>query len=191
MARDWKARNTDRVKAYRAKHYKENKERARETHRSWMARHPGKKKVYQAAYTSKHKEKISLKRKNAEYKARRNKRARERYLHDYPYRIQLLLRSTLTQALRLQRAKKKVSAPKLLGCSVAELMRHLETQFKPGMSWENYGDWEIDHRRPCCSFDLAFRREQEICFHFMNLQPLWKLENRLKSGTWNEDSIDL
>ena len=90
MARDWKARNTDRVKAYRAKHYKENKERARETHRSWMARHPGKKKVYQAAYTSKHKEKISLKRKNAEYKARRNKRARERYLHDYPYRIQLL-----------------------------------------------------------------------------------------------------
>jgi hypothetical protein len=69
------------------------------------------------------------------------------------------------------------SAPtlKLLGViRIKDFRSYLEKQFKPGMSWENYGKvWHIDHIKPCASFDLSKPEEQKICFHFSNQQPLW------------------
>src|SRR3546814_6097044 len=38
----------------------------------------------------------------------------------------------------------------LVGYTVADLMAHLERQFLPGMSWDNRGEWHIDHIRPLC-----------------------------------------
>ena len=52
---------------------------------------------------------------------------------------------------------------------------------KVGMSWDNYGKWEIDHIRPCASFDLSKPEEQYKCFNYMNLQPLWEKENQTKT----------
>lgn len=69
----------------------------------------------------------------------------------------------------------------LVGCTAAELRDHLESQFQPGMSWENYGEWHVDHRRPCASFDLLDPAQQLECFHHTNLQPLWALDNLRKS----------
>lgn len=47
------------------------------------------------------------------------------------------------------------------------------------MSWANYGfhGWHVDHIRPCDSFDLTDSKQQEQCFHYTNLQPLWSIEN--------------
>lgn len=50
------------------------------------------------------------------------------------------------------------------------------------MSWDNYGEWEIDHIIPCDSFDLTKEEEQKRCFHFSNLQPLWWRDNRTKGN---------
>ena len=66
---------------------------------------------------------------------------------------------------------------KLLGCSVEFLKQHLETQFKPGMTWDNYGKWHVDHIRPCCAFNLKLKSEQQKCFNYTNLRPLWAEEN--------------
>jgi hypothetical protein len=76
----------------------------------------------------------------------------------------------------------KKSAPtlKLLGCSLDHLKAHLESQFRHGMSWANYGKWHIDHIIPCSAFDLSNPKQQQICFHWSNLQPLWAKENRKK-----------
>lgn len=70
----------------------------------------------------------------------------------------------------------------LLGCSIKFLKKHLESQFKLGMSWDNYGlyGWHVDHIRPCASFDLSKPEEQRKCFHYTNLQPLWAEENNRK-----------
>jgi hypothetical protein len=62
-----------------------------------------------------------------------------------------------------------------LGCTVAELHSHLESQFTEGMNWGNQGanGWHIDHRKPCASFDLTDPEQQLMCFHYTNLQPMW------------------
>ena len=67
----------------------------------------------------------------------------------------------------------------LTGCSTKLLVAHLESQFKPGMSWANYGvhGWHIDHIKPISKFNIFEESEQQKAFHFSNLQPLWAEEN--------------
>jgi hypothetical protein len=78
------------------------------------------------------------------------------------------------------KVKKSVSTEALIGCTVEALKLHLQAQFKPGMAWNNYGLWHVDHIRPCASFDLTDESQQRACFHFTNLQPLWAIENMVK-----------
>lgn len=77
-----------------------------------------------------------------------------------------------------------------VGCSVEELKQHIEAQFEPGMTWENYGKaWEIDHVKPCASFDLTKKEEFSRCFHYSNLQPLSVTMNRRKGAkNWDAKS---
>ena len=58
---------------------------------------------------------------------------------------------------------------------------YIEGKFTEGMNWDNYGQWHVDHKRPCASFNLTIRADQLACFHFSNLQPLWAADNLLKS----------
>jgi hypothetical protein len=74
----------------------------------------------------------------------------------------------------------------MVGCTVERLRAHLEAQFAPGMSWENYGEWQIDHIRPCASFDLSNPLQQRACFNFVNLRPLWKSDNASKGSYFGE-----
>jgi hypothetical protein len=95
------------------------------------------------------------------------------------------LRRRLCKAVaRYAMKEAKPRTMQLVGCSRAELRAYLESKFKPGMSWENYGyrGWHVDHIRPVASFDLMNESEMQRCFHFTNLQPLWMKEN-LKKGT--------
>ena len=70
----------------------------------------------------------------------------------------------------------------LLGCTIGEFKQHLEKQFKPEMTWDNHGEiWEIDHIKACANFDLSSLEEQQKCFHYSNLQPLFKTTEIAKS----------
>jgi hypothetical protein len=70
----------------------------------------------------------------------------------------------------------------IVGYTRDELVAHLESQFKEGMTWENYGAWEIDHIRPKASFAFQSDADAEFkeCWKLSNLQPLWMPENRRK-----------
>jgi hypothetical protein len=50
------------------------------------------------------------------------------------------------------------------------------------MSWENHGEWHIDHIKPCASFNLLDDEEQKQYFHYKNLQPLWADVNLSKGS---------
>ena len=116
-------------------------------------------------------------RRNSEY----DKKRRE---IDDGYRIMRNLRSRLFNALRDAMAQKSASTLELLGIEPAGLLKHLESLFLPGMSWDNRSEWHVDHIRPCASFDLTDPEQQRECFHYTNLQPLWAADNIRKSDIW-------
>lgn len=98
------------------------------------------------------------------------------------FQIILRLRNRLWDAINEQNADKANSFIELTGCSQEQLVKHIEKQFKQGMSWENYGldTWHIDHIRPCYSYDLNDIEQQKKCFHYTNLQPLKAFEDLSK-----------
>jgi hypothetical protein len=95
------------------------------------------------------------------------------------------LRENIRNRIRiaLMKGVKVLHSFDLVGCSIIELRNYLESKFTDGMSWANYGEWEIDHIIPCSSFNLVNLNEQKKCFHFTNMQPLWKTDNRRKSNS--------
>ena len=109
-------------------------------------------------------------------------RDRERY-HKYKKNIQFRLAMNLRSRLRsaLKGSFKGGSAVRNLGCSIDQLKHWLEGQFAFGMSWDNYGDWHIDHIIPLSRFDLTNHEEVKVACHYTNLQPLWA-EHNLKKG---------
>lgn len=67
----------------------------------------------------------------------------------------------------------------LIGCDADFFKSYIESLWKEGMTWENYGPkgWHIDHIIPCYKFDLSIPEEQKRCFHYKNQRPLWAKDN--------------
>jgi len=103
---------------------------------------------------------------------------------DHNFRLKYILRNRLAMALK--RGTKTGSAIRDLGCSVEYLRKHLERQFKVGMSWENFGKgarmWNIDHVIPLSSFDLSDLEQVKVAVNYKNLQPLWQSDNSRKGA---------
>lgn len=84
---------------------------------------------------------------------------------------------------------KSDSMRNLIGCSSEQLRKHIESQFKTGMTWENYGPvWHLDHIKPFAAFDNIAdpAQQREVC-HYTNLQPLFAEENLSKGAKWEEE----
>lgn len=86
----------------------------------------------------------------------------------------------------LKKGKQGCSWEKLTGYTVHDLRRHLESRFTEGMTWDNMGEWHIDHIRPCASFTYTCPEDPEFqeCWALANLQPLWAKENLQKWAKW-------
>ncbi len=120
-----------------------------------------------------------------------NKKRVERYATDMQYKLSISLRVRLSMAVRAQIKRgvgsggKKGSAVKDLGCTLLELMIHLEERFLVGQTWENWGrgkgKWNIDHVIPISSFDLTDPAQCAAACHYTNLQPLWYEDNMKKN----------
>ncbi|MBZ9984959.1 hypothetical protein LB521_27885 [Mesorhizobium sp. BR-1-1-8] len=121
---------------------------------------------------------------NIEYQRERaRKREREKRATDKGK-----LDSNISRAMRksLEVGKKsRRSWQSIVGYTVGDLMIHLESQFLPGMTWENYGEWHIDHKVPLAAHyyetpdDIDFKKAWAIT----NLQPLWATDNISKSDS--------
>lgn len=82
--------------------------------------------------------------------------------------------------LELKGGAKYSKSEDLLGISFEKFKEYIESLFSEGMSWENYGQWHIDHIIPCNFFDLTLEEHQKICFNYKNQQPLWERDNLSK-----------
>lgn len=150
-----------------------------------------KRKEYAKDYYEKNKhaviERVKRYRKEKREKYLKARRARKikRWSTDDQYRLRELYRHKIYLVLSGKCSGKKIE--RLIGCSVSNLKNHFESMFKTGMSWENYGEWHVDHKRPLILFDLKKEAELLSAFHFSNLQPLWAHENRKKWTSIQED----
>ena len=125
------------------------------------------------------------KRNKIKYISRAKIYSRMKCASDIQFKLAKLLRTRVYQALK---GKVKIgSAVSDLGCSVEELKEHIEKQFKPGMTWNNWGNkttsWSLDHIKPISSFNLTDRQQFLEANNYRNLQPLWHVDNIRKSNT--------
>ena len=183
-----KPESKEKKKSY----YEINKEKNYENQKEYWKNNIEKKKISQKKYYEKNKEKLIEKERNykSEHKEQLKERSKEYYI-DNRYKIyekikkdrklrpyihiwRNFLRGVLTRFGR----KKEGHTIDLLGYSSTDLKYHIEKQFEEGMSWDNYGEWEIDHIKEICTFDKE--TPMNIVNSLDNLQPLWKKDN------WNK-----
>lgn len=121
--------------------------------------------------------------KNPESVKRTAKKVRMKILAD-PGR-KLCRRISTVICISLKQSKKGQHWESLIGYGIGQLMRHLERQFQPGMTWDNYGQWHIDHKIPLAAFNI--RDAESIDFKkawaLKNLQPLWAEDNHRKRNS--------
>lgn len=126
----------------------------------------------------KFKEHLQKYRSKPEAKEKKNLYRRVKYNTDLIERISKRCRQRVREVIH---KKKDGLHYELLACSYQWLIKWLEYNFQDEMSWNNYGEvWQIDHIRPCASFDMEKEEEQKKCFHWTNLAPLSVSENARK-----------
>ncbi|MBZ9943477.1 hypothetical protein LB533_20535 [Mesorhizobium sp. BR1-1-13] len=119
----------------------------------------------------------------------RVKENRRRYekikMEDPAYRLEKSISTGVRKGI-ISGSKAARSTFALLEYTVDELRAHLEEQFQPGMSWDNYGrnGWHVDHKIPLSAHnyqtpdDIDFKKAWALS----NLQPLWEADNISKGA---------
>lgn len=99
------------------------------------------------------------------------------------YRLSCYTRTALYTSLKEKNINKYGGTFDILPYTLEELMKYLESKFKEGMTWDNYGEWHIDHIKPISSFIFESSEDDEFkkCWSLENLQPMWGIEN-IKKG---------
>jgi hypothetical protein len=171
--KDYQVENREVLAQQQKQHYRENREELK-----------AKRKKYYDENTEKALEcsRLSREKNKSYHNSRKYKSDTYRELFDINYKLSCRLRNRLGTALRAQRAGKPGSAVGDLGCTVEYLVTYLAERFTEGMTWENYGEWHIDHIKPLCSFNLQDPTELAKACHYTNLQPLWGEENLSKGS---------
>jgi len=154
----YRNKNRDKIKDYYKEWAEDNRNDLREYHTDW--RNNNREKVREWA-------------RNYE---------RKRRAEDPKYRLAARTRTAVYTCLKEANVAKYRSTFALLGYTIEELMRHLEKRFSEGMTWENYGEWHVDHIRPMASFNFTSPEDEEFkaCWSLDNLQPLWWLDTLSK-----------
>jgi hypothetical protein len=178
------AKKTDRRQCLQCRHDESRTEESHQRAKQWRRDNPERYKESMDEYYEANSEAI---RERSKQWARDNPervRERQRALRATPEgRLIHNLRNRVNKIMNRIDIAKDNTTMELLGCDVQTAKSHIESQFTVGMSWDNYGDWDIDHIRPCASFNLAKPEEQRKAFHYQNLQPLWSTpEKALKHG---------
>lgn len=163
-----------------------NKEKHNKQLREWRRKNADKCRKRENEYYQKNAEKINQKRRERYSTNNELRKANVERVSNYRkknpfYKINCHFSNAIRRSIK---DKKGSSVFSLLGYSLEDLMNRLESQFTDGMSWENHGEWHIDHIKPVCSFNFSSREDEDFkkCWALDNLRPLWARENLKKSA---------
>lgn len=133
--------------------YQSNKEKKSEYLKKWYELNPN----YNSTY----------------YKKRRD--------NDVLFRIITNVRGRTSHFIK--KKNNSFNTSKLIGIDYISFREYFEKLFVEGMSWENYGEWEVDHIVPLSS--AKTKDEIYELAKYTNLQPLWRKDNKIKSNKLN------
>lgn len=186
--RKWNQANPEKAVAATQKHRAEHKDRILARSINWKKDNPEKVRLSARKYYAKQREKKAeyarlWRAKNVEKVRAIAKRSANKRSQDPQKRLDAAIRVGICRGLT-KGTKNGARSFELLGYTKEQLRAHLETQFKPGMNWDNYGKWHIDHRRPLSLFVYQSPYEQQFkeAWSLDNLQPLWATENQRKGN---------
>ena len=158
----YREENKEKISEKSKKYREENKDSIKE----WRENNPDKIKVYREKYT----------------KSESCKQHRKNWYRSLKKRSPHVLawRTILNNTLKRFGKQKEDETIKLLGYSAIELKEYIESLFVEGMSWDNYGEWHIDHIKPVSSYDSD--TPVDVVNNLENLQPLWAFDNLSKGN---------
>lgn len=156
----WYEKNKDKVKEYQANYERENRDQVRERSRAWREKNRG------------------------HHLSKRRSYHAERYSNDITYSVNHKVRSMLRRVLKATNKPKDFCTFEKIGYTTDDLIQRMEFQFKDGMSWDNFGEWEIDHKIPIAVMVSKGEFRPEIINALSNLQPMWMQQNRSKGARY-------
>jgi hypothetical protein len=170
--------NKENIKTY----YQNNKEKKKEYNKEYKIENKEKIKEKRKKYYLNNS--IAIKEKNKKY-SQTNKIEIYKYIKnrkelDPLFKLKGNIRSLISIAIKKQGYSKKSKTFSILCCTEVEFKKHLERQFTKGMTWDNLGQWHLDHIYPV---SLA-KDEQELIRlnHYTNFQPMWAVQNIIKGN---------
>lgn len=202
------AANRDKIRIQRHEYYATNCDKINQAARTRRKKNTDKSRAYSRTQYYKHREKrlVALRENYPKHREKILKRIHKKYIQDTEFRntrvqycrewrkkhpgyvtkhgrldIQFRLANRFRTRLRdaIRENYRKGSTVELLGCAILELKKHLEKQFQPGMTWNNWSPdgWHIDHIRSLAEFDLQDIEQLKCACHYTNLRPLWAKDN--------------
>jgi hypothetical protein len=152
--------NPEKVREGKLKHYRENRDKILQQKKEYRKRNRPAIREYQKEYNKHY----------VPYKL----------LTDKIYKIKYVIRKLIAHSIWNKGYTKKSRTFEILGISYEEFSLYMERQFVKGMSWDNHGEWHIDHIIPIAT---AHTEDDVIRLnHYTNLQPLWAKDNLSKGS---------
>lgn len=165
----WRADNAEKEHERHVRRRSENRDKMRAANQKWRQANPDKAKASRAASYARNKDK-------------EHARRREHYRENPEFRCAMAMRNYVKRTFRAAKAEKDSKGFKVIGYSPAELRAHLEKQFKRGMTWDNHGEWHIDHIIPIKAMIERGIRDPAVVNALSNLMPVWATANKQKSA---------
>jgi hypothetical protein len=161
------------IKKYESK--PETKKRKSENHKKWAEKNKEHLSKYIKEYRENNVDKIRQIKRDYE----RNRKSR-----DPLYKLISNFRTAIYQVLKESNVEKNKHYFDILQYTPEQLISHLENKFTDKMSWDNYGDWHVDHKLPITHFNIQEMGDEEFmrCWSLDNLQPMWGFDNIFKSN---------
>lgn len=158
----------EKRKAQSRKNYLKNKEKLLEYQKIRNCEEAEKVKAIQAESFQRHK----------------HKRYAKNAIHRKNNKHITALRNALNNAFARIKENKEYNTEAILGCDWQAARAHFESLFLEGMTWDNHGEWHIDHIKPVALYKNASAEEVKALNHISNLQPLWANENFTKGAIY-------
>ena len=172
--KEYSNKNRDKIAKYQKEYREKNKEEIKE-----------KRKEYFKEYRILNKDKIEERRKlnSRRYNKVGRESTRIRREKDPVLDLRYKISKLICISLKNNGYTKRSKTYQILGCSYEEFKTYIQSKFSENMSWENHGEWHLDHKIPVSSAkdeDTLIRLN-----HYSNFQPLWAKDNIRKGNKLN------